>query len=408
MIVTPHRVDQPVGAHRPAGRLNQDGQQRPLLRRADVEHHIVTFDRERAQQAVAQHIAHCHRPTADGRLAVGLLRCGASRQGSGRTGQTASKHTDPKGWTMNHHLLIRDAVVVSIDPQIGVLERGDILVQDGRITAVAPDLSDAVTTAVGDAVEVLDGRGMIALPGFVDSHLHAWEGQLRGLAPVVDFAAYLGLTAFGHGPHYRPADIYAGTFATALAALDAGITTIVDNAHNALTPDHAIAGMEAVRDVGIRAVHAVGAPFGSDLPHIPALAADLRDRFAGPLLDVRLFDIHPTPELWAFARAAELWVSSEIGPHTPGLEELLLDLARRGLFTAEHALNHCYDLSDATWRLIADSGAPVNLCPRSDAAFGLGSTTPPVGHALRHATAIGLSTTTRPVTASTCSRRCRP
>jgi cytosine/adenosine deaminase-related metal-dependent hydrolase len=149
--------------------------------------------------------------------------------------------------------------------------------------------------------------------------------------------------------------------------------------------------MEAVRDAGIRAVHAVGAPFGSDLPHIPALAADLRDRFAGPLLDVRLFDIHPTPELWAFARAAELWVSSEIGPHTPGLEELLIDLARRGLFTAEHALNHCYDLSDATWRLIADSGAPVNLCPRSDAAFGLGSTTPPVGHALRHATAIGLS-----------------
>ena len=62
-----------------------------------------------------------------------------------------------------------------------------------------------------------------------------------------------------------------------------------------------------------------------------------------------------------------------------------------GLLTPEHALNHCYDLSERTWELIGDSGAAVNLCPRSDAAFGLGTTSPPVGAALRHAAAIGLS-----------------
>lgn len=281
-------------------------------------------------------------------------------------------------------LLIHGATVVSMDPEIGTVEHGDVLIQDDTIAAVGSGLH-------APGLEVIDGHGMIAIPGFVDSHIHAWEGQLRGLAPTADFGAYLGLTAFGYGPHYLPGDMYAGTLATALAAMDAGITTIVDNSHNALTPDHSAAAIEAVRDAGIRAVHAVGSPFGADLDHVPALAVELRERFAGGLVDVRLFDIHPTAELWAFAKAAGLWVSSEIGPHTPALPERFEELHRAGLLTPQHSFNHCYDLTDRTWQLIGDSGAAINLCPRSDATFGLGSTTPPVGHAQRYAAAIGLS-----------------
>ncbi|UQX86887.1 amidohydrolase family protein [Jatrophihabitans telluris] len=286
--------------------------------------------------------------------------------------------TDPRT------LLIQGATVVSLDPLIGVVHGGDIVVRDGIIVAVG--------TAIDvPGAEVLDARGTIAIPGFVDSHVHAWEGQLRGLAPMADFGSYLGLTAFGHGPRYRPSDMYAGTFATALAALDVGITTMVDNAHNALTPAHSEAAIEGAVDAGIRVVHAVGAPFGADLDHVPAIAAQLRDRLSGPLVDVRLFDINPTPELWAFAKGAGMWVSSEIGPHTPGLEARFEHLQRAGLLTEQHALNHCYDLTERTWELIADSGACVNLCPRSDATFGLGSTIPPVRQALRYAAAIGLS-----------------
>ena len=43
------------------------------------------------------------------------------------------------------------------------------------------------------------------------------------------------------------------------------------------------------------------------------------------------------------------------------------------------------------WKLIEASGAPVNLSPRSDAAFGLGTAVPPVRAALAHASATGLS-----------------
>jgi hypothetical protein len=51
---------------------------------------------------------------------------------------------------------------------------------------------------------------MIVIPGFVDSHLHAWAGQLRGLAPAVDLETYMGLTHEGAAPHYRPHDVYVG------------------------------------------------------------------------------------------------------------------------------------------------------------------------------------------------------
>lgn len=284
-------------------------------------------------------------------------------------------------------LLLRGGTLLTQDPEVGDLTRGDVLVEGDRIAAVGADLSGELTPGT----VVLDVTGHVVLPGFVDSHVHAWEGLLRGAAPTVDFAGYLGLTAFGHGPGYSPHDMYVGTLATSLSALNGGITTMIDNAHNALTPDHARAAVEALVDARIRGVHAIGSPFGADLEHVPRTALALRRRYAGNLLQVRLFDIHPTPELWQLARDEDLWISSEIGPHTPEIDDVLEDLARRGLLDHRHALNHCYDLQDRTWDVIRDSGAAVNLAPRSDAAFGLGSTVLSTGRAASRGIDFGLS-----------------
>jgi 5-methylthioadenosine/S-adenosylhomocysteine deaminase len=284
--------------------------------------------------------------------------------------------------------LVRGGAILSQDPSVGDLVRGDVLVEGDRVVAVGPDLADEA----GPAPAVLDATDRVVLPGFVDSHVHAWEGLLRGMAPTADFGAYLGLTAFGHGPRYTPADMYAGTLATALVALDAGITTVVDNSHNALTPDHSRAALQALTDVGIRGVHAVGSPFGADLDHVRGTALALHEECAGDgLLSVRLFEVNPSAALWAFARDHGLWISTETGPHTPGIDDLLADLARQGLFTERHALNHCYDLQERTWDVIRDSGAVVNLAPRSDAAFGLGTTVLGARAALSRGITVGLS-----------------
>ena len=51
---------------------------------------------------------------------------------------------------------------------------------------------------------------------------------------------------------HSPEDVYAGTLWGALQALDAGITTIADWAHNDQSPAHADADLRGPRDSGIR------------------------------------------------------------------------------------------------------------------------------------------------------------
>lgn len=63
-------------------------------------------------------------------------------------------------------LLIRGGRL--LDPAEGVDLQGDILVDDGRIVAVAPLLAP-------ENAEVLDARGLVVCPGFVDPHAHLCE-----------------------------------------------------------------------------------------------------------------------------------------------------------------------------------------------------------------------------------------
>jgi cytosine/adenosine deaminase-related metal-dependent hydrolase len=59
--------------------------------------------------------------------------------------------------------LVKNGAVITVDPTLGVLSRGDVHVRDGRIEAVGPDL-----TAAG--AEVIDATDMIVMPGFVETH----------------------------------------------------------------------------------------------------------------------------------------------------------------------------------------------------------------------------------------------
>jgi cytosine/adenosine deaminase-related metal-dependent hydrolase len=65
--------------------------------------------------------------------------------------------------------------------------------------ATSPLVGEDLSRQAGDAV-VIGAAGTIAVPGFIGAHVHAWEGQLRGAAPVLDFGGYLGFIAFGYGP----------------------------------------------------------------------------------------------------------------------------------------------------------------------------------------------------------------
>src|SRR3954467_7965977 len=60
-------------------------------------------------------------------------------------------------------LLIRGATVLTMDPAVPDLVAGDVHVRDGAIVAVAQRIE-------APSAQVIDGAGMIAIPGFVDTH----------------------------------------------------------------------------------------------------------------------------------------------------------------------------------------------------------------------------------------------
>ena len=148
-------------------------------------------------------------------------------------------------------VLIRDALVLTMDPQLGDRPGCDILVQDGRIAAVGQGLA-------ADGAEVMGASGFMAIPGLIDSHTHMWQGPLKGQgAGQWGFADYQK-QVFSLRGKVGPEDMHDGTFAAGVEMLDNGITTALDFCHNVMSPAHAEQALAAHRRTGQRVVFAYG------------------------------------------------------------------------------------------------------------------------------------------------------
>lgn len=138
--------------------------------------------------------------------------------------------------------LIRGGYVVSMDDAIGNLREADVLVQDGVIVAVGARLP-------ARGAQAIDASRMIVIPGFVDTHWHVWNGLQRNLlAPGFEYFPAKTATA----PYYTPDDFYNSDMLSFMEAINAGITTVNNYAHNTRTTEHVEAELQAHLDSGIR------------------------------------------------------------------------------------------------------------------------------------------------------------
>lgn len=284
--------------------------------------------------------------------------------------------------------IIRGATVLSMDGDTGNLVCGDILIDGSTITAIKEHIE------VSDAV-VIEASGMIAMPGMVDTHRHSWEGQLRRLNPNAEtLEDYCNATHYSFAKYYRPADMYIGNLLTALGCIDAGITTVIDNSHNSRTGAHSDAAIEALLDAGIRSIHASGAPVSGDWDnaHWPGNLERLQEKYfkAGTNELVSLAVMAQLePELWAEARRLGLPIITEFFGGEMATE--LQGLHREGLLGPDNIFNHCTALPDAGWQILREAGVRVNVCPRSDAHYGIEDGMFAMQSALRHGISPGLS-----------------
>lgn len=188
--------------------------------------------------------------------------------------------------------------------------------------------------------------------------------------------------------------MYIGNLLTALGCIDAGITTVIDNSHNSRTGAHSDAAVEALLDAGIRAVHASGAPVAGDWnrAHWPGNLERLQEKYFknndSSLVSLAMM-AQLEPELWAEARRLGLPIITEFFGGEMAAE--LEGLHQAGQLGPDNIFNHCTALPDAGWKILRDAGVRVNVCPRSDAHYGIEDGMFAMQSALRHGIHPGLS-----------------
>jgi 5-methylthioadenosine/S-adenosylhomocysteine deaminase len=119
-------------------------------------------------------------------------------------------------------LVIRNAIVVTADAAGTVLADGGVAVEGGRIAAVGA--SDALPAA---PVEV-DARGMMLIPGLINTHCHAGDSLFRGLVEDLALEPWLQTVWKAEAAILNPATVRLGaTLGLAELALG-GVTTVMD------------------------------------------------------------------------------------------------------------------------------------------------------------------------------------
>jgi len=102
-----------------------------------------------------------------------------------------------------------------MDEKLGEFRKGDLLIEEDRIAAVAPNIE-------GPSADVIDAEHMIVLPGLINGHLHTWQTGLRGLAADWTVAEYMRAMHRGLATLFKPDDIYTANV-SGLVFVDAGV-----------------------------------------------------------------------------------------------------------------------------------------------------------------------------------------
>jgi len=266
-------------------------------------------------------------------------------------------------------ILLKGGTVVTVDRALGDLAQGDVLIEGERIAAIGPNL------AAGGA-DVIDAADMIVMPGFIDSHRHMWEGAIRNLIPDGTLRDYLGLILGKYGPNYRPDDVYIGDLVSALSALDAGITTVVDWSHIQQTPAHTDAAIKALQESGIRSMFGYGFPLGKpwwmDAGHhqFPQDIKRLRKQYFSSEDQLLTLALAATAGFGNIDVAAREWsaarkVGARVTVHASGKDQLV-KMSKAFKLGPDTTYVHCGGYGADDWKLMKDSGGSYSVSPGTE------------------------------------------
>ena len=283
--------------------------------------------------------------------------------------------------------VIRGGAVMSMDPKVGDFPVADVLVQGKTIVAVGPNLS-------AGAADVIDARGRIVMPGFIDTHHHQFETALRsfladgvlindGSGSPSGSTTYFEFILNKFAPVYRPQDVYINELFGALSQLDDGVTTVHDVSQIHHTPQHSDAAIQALLDSGRRSAFGYFEGAGSNPPNYayPQDAVRIKrrwfssnDQLLSMIMGGEVYLGAPTyQQSWTIGRDLGLQIAAHIlSPF--GIRPILdaLALGQGGVgpngqspgnlkVGPDNLFIHMTGMSDLGWQAVHDAGAQVSI-----------------------------------------------
>ncbi|EPS38487.1 hypothetical protein H072_7782 [Dactylellina haptotyla CBS 200.50] len=163
-------------------------------------------------------------------------------------------------------LLQGGTVLIHGENDVVAAQKVDVLVEGTTIVKIGESLD-------ASGAEVVDCSRKIISPGFVDTHHHCWQTQLKGRHANHMLLEYLptgNLIAYV----FNPENVFIGQLGGLMELVDSGVTTVVDHFHAVYSPEHADAALRATVKSGIRSIFCYSTVFRAAEWNLENIAMD--------------------------------------------------------------------------------------------------------------------------------------
>ena len=290
--------------------------------------------------------------------------------------------------------LIKGATILSMDPKLGDITNGDVLIDGSKIVEVGHN----ITAPNADLVDATD---MILMPGMCDGHRHLWE-SMAVTRPDLTIITWHHMWAVA----MTPESVYDYCYLGGKMAINSGVTRAVDFCHVTHTPEKMEAAAHGAVDSGIGGIncpqlagtvsYSPGATVGFkeawDTMTGPAddwhfeLAEKLRDElFSDSEAPLQFGVAHSHSEAGkareiVHAEFARIWALEPkmvtghvMGRHNGKAAEyrVIADLYQAGLLQENYIVGHGNGLTDDELLMVRDAGAGVASTPRAEVRMNI-------------------------------------
>lgn len=165
---------------------------------------------------------------------------------------------------MKLDILIKNALIYTMNKEKKVIDNGLIGILDGNIKFIDEN-NDNIDSY--EATEIIDAKGKVVLPGFINTHIHIFQSFLKGLGADHRLIEWLNLSALPYGEIMNPKQQYLAAQLASMEALKSGCTTLSEffyTNQDANLAHGVIDGMEStgIRSVFIRTFQDTGEEYG--------------------------------------------------------------------------------------------------------------------------------------------------